>query len=345
MMKIDARLEPTELHRAGSLAAELEQDGYDGIWAAETAHDPFVLLSVASQSTTTLDIGTAVAVALARSPMTLAVAANDLHRLSQGRFILGLGSQVRAHIERRFSMPWSQPVERMRELILAIRAIWASWNERTVLDFRGSFYRHTLMTPFFDPGPNPFGSPPIYLAAVGERMAELAGEVGDGVFVHSFTTAQYLRERLLPAVGRGLARSGRTLAQFEVCLPGFVVTGMDGRAQDASAAATSRQIAFYASTPAYREVLAVHGWSDLQTDLHALAGSGRGDRWEQMQALISDDVLDTFAVVGEPATIGRQLLARFGGLVDRFSFYDCDSGEGSATSVILESLKAADAVA
>jgi probable F420-dependent oxidoreductase len=319
-MKIDVRLEPADLRDSGSSAAQLELDGYDGLWTPELAHDPFLPLALAAVSTTTVDVGTAIAVALARNPMTLAVVADDLQRMSQGRFILGLGSQIRPHIERRYSMPWSQPVERMRELVLAVRAVWSAWSDGSALDVRGAFYTHTLMTPVFDPGPNPFGPPKIYLAVVGERMAEVAGEVADGVFVHSFTTERYLRERLLPAVHRGLAKAGRSASELEICLPGFVATGLDEQQLSAAVEATRGQIAFYASTPTYRPVLELHGWGDLQTELHALAGSGRADRWEVMGTRIDDDVLEAVALVGEPEQVGRSLPARFEGLIDRFSF-------------------------
>lgn len=319
-MKVDVRLEPDDLRDSGSRAAQLELEGYAGLWTAELAHDPFLPLALAAVSTTTVDVGTSIAVALARNPMSLAVVADDLQRMCQGRFILGLGSQIRAHIERRYSMPWSQPVDRMRELVLAIRAIWDAWGCGTPLDVRGDFYRHTLMTPVFDPGPNPFGAPKIYLAAVGERMAEVAGEVADGLFVHSFTSPRYLAERLLPAVDRGVARAGRTSMDLEICLQGFVATGADDREVRAAADATRRQVAFYASTPAYRPVLEVHGWGDLQSELHALAGSDDADRWDRMGALIDDEVLEALAVVGEAEQVARKVLARYDGIVDRFTF-------------------------
>ena len=325
-MKVDVRLEPTDLRDAGRVAAQLELDGYDGLWTPELAHDPFLPLAVAAVSTTTVDVGTAIAVAFARNPMGIAVVADDLQRMSQGRFILGLGSQIRPHIERRYSMPWSQPVERMRELVLAVRSIWHAWDTGSTLDVQGDFYRHTLMTPVFDPGPNPFGPPKIYLAVVGERMAEVAGEVADGVFVHSFTTERYLRERLLPAVRRGLARAGQSPADLEICLPGFVATGLDAPQLAAAADAARRQVAFYASTPAYRPVLELHGWGNLQMELHALAGSDAADRWEVMGTRIDDEVLETVALVGEPEQIGRQLLTRFEGLIDRFSFTRVPTG-------------------
>jgi probable F420-dependent oxidoreductase len=306
-------------------ATEAEAVGYDGLWSAETSHDPFLPLVLAAEHTERLRLGTGIAVAFARSPMTLAVTANDLQTLTRGRFLLGLGSQIKPHIEKRFSMPWSHPAPRMRELILAVRAIWAAWADGSRLAFRGEYYRHTLMTPMFDPGPNPWGNPKVYLAAVGPHMTEVAGEVADGLLAHAFTTERYLREVTGPALERGLAASGRTRADIEISFPGMVVTGVDDEAIAASAAATRKQLAFYGSTPAYRAVLELHGWGDLQTELNTLSKRGA---WDDMAALIDDDVLTTFAVVGELDTVADAVLARYGGLVDRFNVY-APSGIGA----------------
>jgi probable F420-dependent oxidoreductase len=299
-------------------AREAEAVGYDALWAAEVNHDPFFPLVRAADTTTTLGLGTAIAVAFARNPMTLAVVANDLQAISEGRFILGLGSQIKPHIEKRFSMPWSHPAPRMREMVLAIRAIWASWADTTKLAFRGEYYRHTLMTPMFDPGPNPYGNPPIYLAGVGEHMTEVAGEVADGFLAHGFTTAKYLREVTIPSLERGLAKGGRTRADMTISYPGMVVTGVDEEGMAASARAVKKQLAFYGSTPAYRPVLELHGWGEAQTELNTL--SKRGE-WEAMADLIDEEMLRTFAVVGPLDDIPRLVKERFGGLVDRFSFY------------------------
>ena len=308
---------------AQSTAAEAA--GYDGIWSAETSHDPFLPLVLAAEHTDRIQVGTGIAVAFARNPMTLASVANDLHTVSRGRFLLGLGSQIKPHIEKRFSMPWSHPAPRMRELILAIRAIWAAWSDGSRLAFRGEYYRHTLMTPMFDPGPNPFGNPAIFLAAVGTHMTEVAGEVADGLLAHSFTTERYLREVTAPALARGLARSGRDRAGFQVSFPGMVVTGLDDGALAASLAATRKQLAFYASTPAYRPVLELHGWGDLQTELNTLSKRGA---WDDMTNLIDDDLLTTFAVVGPIDTIAASIRKRFDGVVDRFNLY-APSGIGT----------------
>ena len=250
--------------------------------------------------------------------MTLANVAYDLQAYSKGRFHLGLGSQIKPHIEKRFSMPWSHPAARMRELVQAIKAIWASWNTDEPLDFRGEFYRHTLMTPMFNPGPNPYGDPDIYLAAVGELMTEVAGEVADGMILHGFTTERYVREVTLPALERGWAKAGKTRADFTISGPLFVVTGATEEDLEKARQATKQQIAFYGSTPAYRSVLELHGWGDLQDELNRLSKQGE---WVQMGELISDEVLDAFAVVAEPEDIPKQLLARYGDLVDRLSFY------------------------
>src|SRR6202046_1473826 len=299
-------------------AVRAEASGYAGVWAAETAHDPFLPVAIGAAATEKLEFGTGIAVAFARNPMNLAVLANDLQLLSKGRFILGLGSQIKPHITKRFSMPWSHPAPRMRELIAAMRAIWATWDSGEKLEFRGEFYTHTLMTPFFDPGKNPYGNPKILLAAVGELMTEVAGEAGDGLLVHAFTTERYLREVSLPALERGAAKAGKTRADLTVSLPGFVVTGVDEESILAAEKGTRQQIAFYASTPAYRPVLELHGWGDLQSELNAL--SKRGE-WVKMGELIDDDVLHAFSVVCPLDQVPGEVLRRYSGAVDRFSFY------------------------
>lgn len=299
-------------------AKRAELVGYDGFWVPETSHDPFLPLALAAEHTERITLGTGIAVAFARNPMNLAVVANDLQAMSKGRFILGLGSQIKPHIEKRFSMTWSHPAPRMRELILAMRAIWASWSDGSRLAFRGEYYRHTLMTPMFDPGPNPYGNPKVFLAAVGEVMTEVAGEVADGLLAHGFTTERYLREVSIPAFERGLARGGKNRADAQISYPGMVVTGPNEEEFAAATTAVKRQLAFYGSTPAYRPVLELHGWGDLQPELNTL--SKRGE-WVKMADLIDDDVLNTFAVVGELDEIPGKIVARFGDLVDRFSFY------------------------
>jgi probable F420-dependent oxidoreductase len=337
-MKIDGGVMTASLEDAGPRARELEDLGYDGILTAETAHDPFLPLVAAAQATQRIELGTGIAVAFARTPMLTAYTANDLQRASRGRFILGLGSQIKPHIEKRFSMPWSHPAARMREYILALRAIWAAWNDGAPLDFRGEHYRHTLMTPFFSPEPNPFGAPKVFLAAVGEKMTEAAGEVADGIIIHGFTTERYVREVTLPAIERGLARAGRERSSFEVSGPLFVVTGATEEELAAARRGTQQQIAFYGSTPAYRGVLELHGWGDLQTELNSLSKQGE---WAKMGDLIDDEILTTFAVVGEPEQIGAELRRRYGGVVDRLSFYAPYKSDPTRWAAVIADLKAA----
>jgi probable F420-dependent oxidoreductase len=247
--------------------------------------------------------------------MTLATQADDLQRLSAGRFHLGLGSQIKPHIERRFSMPWSVPAARMRELVLAVRAIWACWQDRTPLRFEGAHYTHTLMTPFFDPGPNPFGPPKVWLGGVGPRMTEVAGEVADGFLVHPFCTPQSLLEITLPALERGRARwTGAADTPIQVSLPVMVATGATEADQEAAIAAVRAQIAFYASTPAYRIVLDVHGLGDLQPELQARTRAGD---WDGMAALVDDELLEAVAIVAPPDEVAPAIEERFGGLLDR----------------------------
>jgi probable F420-dependent oxidoreductase len=337
-MKIDGGLPANDLRSVARVARELEDLGYTGAFSAETSHDPFFPLLLAAEHTERLEVGTGITVAFARSPMTLANVGYDLQAYSQGRTILGLGSQIKAHIEKRFSMPWSHPAARMRELILAMRAIWACWNDGEKLDFRGEFYRHTLMTPFFNPGPNPYGVPKVFLAAVGERMTEVAGEVADGILIHAFTTERYVREVTLPALDRGFARSARRRADFQISGPLFIVTGTNEQEFEQAKQGTKQQIAFYGSTPAYRGVLELHGWGDLQTELNQLSKQGA---WVKMGELITDDILHTFAVVGEPEDVPRLMLERYGDIVDRLSFYAPYRSDPGRWAKVLEGFREA----
>jgi len=336
-MKVDGGI-GIELDKAAESARDAELAGYSGVWTAETSHDPFYPLLLAAGSTSTLDLGTSIAVAFARNPMTLAYTANDLQAYSKGRFVLGLGSQIKPHITKRFSMEWSHPAPRMREMILAIRAIWDCWNDGTKLDFRGDFYTHTLMTPFFNPGPNPYGVAKIFLAGVGEMMTEVAGEVCDGFICHGFTTERYLREVTLPALERGRAKVGKTLEGFEIVGPSFVVTGGNEAELEAAATGTRQQIAFYGSTPAYRGVLEIHGWGAMQDELNALSKQGK---WVDMGKLIDDEILQTFAVVGEPEQIAPELHRRYGDIIQRISFYAPYKTDPSRWRGVIDALKAA----
>jgi probable F420-dependent oxidoreductase len=336
-MKVDGGIS-LELGQTVSSAKDAEEAGYDGVWTAETSHDPFFPLLLAAEHTERMELGTGIAVAFARNPMTLANVAYDLQKFSKGRFILGLGSQIKPHITKRFSMEWSHPAPRMREMIMAIHAIWDSWQEDAKLDFRGDYYTHTLMTPFFNPGPNPYGKAKIMLAAVGELMTEVAGEVADGMLCHGFTTEAYLRNVTIPALERGLAKSGRTLKDIEISGPAFVVTGNTEEEMEASAVGTRRQIAFYGSTPAYRPVLEQHGWGDLQTELNHLSKQGE---WEQMGKLIDDDILNAFAVVGEPEQVPAELNRRYGDVISRISFYAPYKSDPERWTKVMQDLKAA----
>lgn len=318
-MKVDGGVS-TDLHNSAASAQETEAAGYDGAWSVETAHDPFFPLLLAAEHTERLELGTSIAVAFARNPMNLAHIGWDLQSFSKGRFILGLGSQIKPHITKRFSMEWSHPAPRMREMVLAIRAIWDTWQNGSPLAFRGEFYTHTLMTPFFMPDPadlDGYGVPKVFLAGVGEMMTEVAGEVCDGFICHGFTTERYLREVTLPALARGRAKAGKSMSGFEVVGPSFVVTGNDEAGMAAAESGTRQQIAFYGSTPAYKGVLELHGWNGLHEDLNALSKKGG---WVEMGNLIDDQILNTFAVVAEPEQIAPELLRRYGDVIQRISF-------------------------
>jgi probable F420-dependent oxidoreductase len=300
-------------------AVSAEQRGYDCAWFPETNHDPFPALAIAANGTEKIQLGTAIAVTFSRNPMSMAMVANDLQLYSEGRFLLGVGSQVKAHITKRFSMPWSAPAARMREFILAMRAIWDSWATGERLQFVGEFYSHTLMTPFFNPGPNPFGSPPVILAGVGPQMTRVAGEVADGFFLHGFTTPRYLREVTLPALRAGRAAAGKDgLDGFEMCGMPFIVTGVDKDELKAADTATRKQIAFYGSTPAYRPVLDLHGWGDLSDELNRLSKLGQ---WDEMGRLITDEMVNEIAIVAPPDEVADRLLATYGDVFTRTGFY------------------------
>ena len=314
-MKVDSGI-GGDLARVSEQAAALEKAGMNGLMTAETAHDPFFPLLMAAQSTEKIDLMTSIAVAFARTPMVLANVGHDLNQFSKGRFVLGLGSQIKPHITKRFSMPWSSPAARMREFIMAMRAIWANWHDQQPLEFTGKYYTHTLMTPFFTPTNVEYGAPRVFLAAVGPKMTEVAGEVADGMIVHAFTTETYLRETTLPALTKGWEKAGKRREDFEIMYPLFVVTGGTEEAMAASAVAAKRQIAFYGSTPAYKPVLESIGVGDMQGELNTMSKQGR---WQEMGELITDDILESFAVVAEPDQVADQIISRYGDIVDRTS--------------------------
>lgn len=308
---------PLEDPRAArTLYRELERIGYDGGFSFEAKHDPFLALAVAAEHSERIRLGTAIAIALARTPMNLANLGYDMQVISGGRFVLGLGTQVRPHIEKRFGATWSQPARRMREMVLAIRAIWDCWEGDGALDFRGEFYRHTLMIPAFNPGPNPFGPPPIFTGGFGPLMTRVAGEVSDGFIAHPFTTRKFLLEHTLPALTEGLARAGRQRSSLEIMCATLVVTADTEEQFAASRQAARKQLAFYGSTPAYCATLACHGWEGLHRELNALSKQGR---WDDMTALIDDRVLEEIAVVGERGEIAGKLRRRLEGIADSVS--------------------------
>lgn len=316
-MLSDATL-PNDLTIVGDRAADLERRGFAGAFTAETSHDPFLPLVLAARATERMDLGTSIAVAFARNPMTLAHTARDLNEYSEGRMILGLGSQIKPHITKRFSMPWSAPAARMREFIESLEAIWACWDTGEPLRFRGEHYTHVLMTDFFNPGPATHGRPRIFLAAVGPMMVKVVAEKCSGWMVHPFTTPEHFTSVALPKMREFMDAAQRPHGDVEIALPAFVVTGNDEAEMSAAAVGIKQQIGFYGSTPAYKEVLDFHGWGDAHTELNALTKS---NRWDELSSVIDDEMLATFAVVEEPAGVEAALERRYGGVVDRISRY------------------------
>ena len=312
-MLLDAALPPTGLTAIPAIARAAEELGFDALWSSETTHDPFLPGALISEHTHRLRFGTAVAIAFARSPATLAYTAWDLAKASKGRFILGLGTQVKAHVERRYGMPWPDSVVgKLREQIAAIRALWHTWQSGGKLNFRGEHYKLTLMSPFFDPGPIEHPQIPIYIAGVNTGLARLVGECANGFHLHPFHSIRYLEEVLKPAIAEGAARSGRSPSEIEIATSAFIVTTPE---EDLFVRA---QIAFYASTPSYRPVMALHGWEATAQQLSALASRGE---WGAMPALISPEMLETFAVVAAPDELPERLKARYAGRIDRLGIY------------------------
>ena len=323
-MKVDAHMTP-DWHQIPDHVRNLEAQGYDGVGTAEMNHDPFMPLLLAAEHTERMEINTGIAVAFARSPMILANLGHDLNAYSKGRFTMGLGSQIRPHITKRFSMPWGAPAAQMKELILAMRAIWANWYSGEPMRFEGKYYNHTLMTPAFTPENKEHGAPKVTLAAVGPVMTEVAGEVADGLIIHPFSNEKYIREVTLPAVDRGLEKSGRSRNDFEISYSPFIISGKDQETFDKEKAAAKNRIAFYGSTPAYKNVLGVHGWGEMQIELNGMSKQGK---WQEMGELITDEMLNTFGVMDEPGNVVGAIKERFGDIVDRtsggFSFVDSD---------------------
>jgi probable F420-dependent oxidoreductase len=317
-MILDVALRDYDLQNVPKFARDMEEIGYDCLWTSETQHDPFLPLAVAATATSSIKLGTAIAVAFPRSPMITAYTAWDIQKASQGRLILGLGSQVRAHNERRFSVKFESPGPKLREVVLALRAIWECWQNGTPLKFRGEFYKFDLMTPFFNPGPIAHPKIPVFVAGVNQYMCHMAGEVCDGLHVHPFHTPKYLREYVHSAVEDGLRESGRSRRDFTYATAVFVVVGDTESERTKNRESVRQQIAFYASTRTYEPVLAAHGWERIGPELHQK--SLEGD-WHGMAKLISDEMLDEVAVTGPYETLAGKLRERYTGLLDRISLY------------------------
>lgn len=311
-MKLDVATLAPHLRDMPALARAAQELGFACLWTSETQHDPFLPLALAAEHTSTIELGTAIAVAFARSPTVLAQIAWDLQAQSKGRFILGLGTQVKAHIERRFGMTWESPAAKLRELILAIRALWKAWQGDGRVNFRGTFYKITLMTPFFNPGPIEHPQIPIYIAGVNEKLCQLAGELCQGFHVHPFHTAKYLSEVILPNIELGLRRAGRQRSELQLSSAIFVATDQAERER------ARAQIAFYASTPSYRRVLELHGWGEMGERLSRMAAR---KEWAAMPALIGDEMLEQFCVIAPAAELGEAIQHRYRGLLDRVTLY------------------------
>ena len=324
------------LNEIPATVKKLQAAGYDGVRTAEMNHDPFFPLLLAAEHSDKLEIASSISVAFARSPMNLANIGHDLNAYSKGRFTLGLGSQIKPHITKRFSMQWGAPAAQMRELVLAMRAIWGNWYNGDPLEFVGEYYKHTLMTPAFTPEDKDFGAPKVVLAAVGPKMTEVAVEVADGMIIHPFSTMAYINEVTMPAIERGLAKAGKSRDGFELSYSCFVVTGRDEEEFAKSKKATQERIAFYGSTPAYKGVLDSIGCGELQGELNTMSKQGR---WKEMGTLISDDMLDKFGVMGEPHEIAPAMLERYGSFVDRTSTSFPVSDEAQRRAII-ETLRA-----
>lgn len=316
-MKVGTSVRGRGIRQIPEDTAQAENLGYDLISTNETRHNPFLAATLASEHSTAMNVRTSIALAFARSPMDTAYMAWDLQELSEGRFHLGLGSQVRGHIVRRYNMPWGRPAARMREYILAIRAVWEAWQQKTKLNFQGEFYNFNLMPPFFDPGPIEHPDIKIYLAAVNERMQQVAGEVCDGVLLHSFNTPKHTKEVVLPNLEKGAAKAGRTLADIDIHGGGFIVTGASEEELEANMRETKNSISFYASTRSYAPVMNTHGWNDTAQKLYRMSVDGQ---WGQMGEEITDDMLEAFAVVAPYDKIVDEIKARYGSFASSISF-------------------------
>jgi len=335
-MKIDAGIMVSNPIEAGPAIKQLEDAGYDGAYTFEGAHDPFLPLISAAMQTSNIELITSIAVAFARNPMTLANIGYDLNLVSEGRFILGLGSQIKPHITKRFSMPWSSPAARMKEMVEAIKAIWDCWQNGTKLNYRGEFYTHTLMTPFFNPGPNPHGLPKIYVAAVGPLMTQAVSESADGLLAHPFNSPKYVNEVTIPIINKGLETTGKNRDQFDLSVSVMTGIGATEETHKLAVKACRDQVAFYGSTPNYKAVLETHGLGHLSEELNKLSKQGK---WMEMGDAIDDETLKTFAVVEEsPEALAKEIKNRYGNIGQRIApvLY---SGELDLADSVLKALK------
>ena len=335
-MKVEAAMMHEDFTKVPDVAVRLERQGFDCGITFEGPRDPFFPILQSAERTERIELATGVAIAFARNPMIVAQIANDLQTLSGGRFILGLGSQIKPHIERRFSMPWSKPAARMREFVQAVRAIWHTWETGDRLRFEGEFYTHTLMTPVFNPGPNPFGMPKILVAGVGPKMIEVTGEVGDGIFIHPLNTPGFLRDIVHPALERGFAKAGRKRSDFEISCQTITMMGNTDEQITTARNKAKGQLSFYGSTPAYKVVLDHAGWGDIQPELNRMSKEGK---WFEMMGLISEDMLDEIGISGTPGEIGRLLRERNAPYADRtmLTLYD-ETGDPDAIEDVVRAI-------
>jgi probable F420-dependent oxidoreductase len=335
-VRISLTLPTGDPRTAASRFAQLEAVGFDGGYSFESSHDPFLPLATAAGATSKLRLGTAVAIGFARNPMVLANVGYDLQMLTEGRFDLGLGSQVRPHIEKRFSETWSHPARRMREMVLAIKTIWGAWQTGGPLSFEGEFYHHTLMTPAFDPGPNPFGPPPIMVGGFGPHMVGVAGEVADGLVVHPFASRRSMEELTLPALDVGLERAGRSRSDVDVLWVTMVVPWSTEEERQFGVQMAKAQLGFYGSTPAYRPTLDLHGWGDLQPELNRLSKLGQ---WDRMIELVPDEWVEELAVVGPRDEIADKVRARAAGLSDHIGLVNNRNPDPTHFADVVAALK------
>ena len=332
-IKIDSSMITRDPAEASVISKNLEDLGYDGVYTFEGPHEPFLPLAAAAIATKKLELSTSIAVAFSRNPMTLANLGYDLQLMSKGRFTLGLGSQIKPHIEKRYSMQWSSPAKRMKEMVDAVKAIWACWHEGKDLDFKGDFYQHTLMTPIFNPGKNPYGLPKIYVAGVGPLMTQAAAESGDGFLVHPFHTTKFLENITMPSVKKGLESS--PAKEFDISIGIMIATGTSDEEIANARAACKAQIGFYGSTPAYKVVLEQHGWEGVQSELNILSKKGL---WQDMPSLVSDEMLESIAVTGFPNEVSAMIKERYGQIASRIA-PSVFSGDLEINKELIKSLK------